>query len=182
MGGEEFVLILPGADAEAAEDCAERARAALAELTVRGRPLGASAGLAAAPADGLEPAVLLEHGVEAVTTVFQPVVELATGRAGGFEALARIEAEPRRGPDEWFAQGHRVGLGEELEALAIRSALSVPGRPEGTFLALNVSPRALLSAPVQAALPEDLNGIVIELTEHEVFGGEGELDGELARL
>ena len=39
MGGEEFVLILPGADAEAAEDCAERARAALAELTVRGRPL-----------------------------------------------------------------------------------------------------------------------------------------------
>ncbi len=50
LGGEEFVLILPGADPETAEDCAERARAALAELTVRGRPLEASAGVAAAPA------------------------------------------------------------------------------------------------------------------------------------
>ena len=116
---------------------------------------------------------MLEQGIDAVSIVFQPVVELATGRAGGYEALARFEQEPRRGPDEWFAQAHRVGLGEELEALALRAALAVPGRPEGTFLALNVSPRALLSAPVQAALPADLTGIVIELTEHEVFGAEG---------
>ena len=110
------------------------------------------------------------------------MVELATGRAGGYEALTRIDVEPRRGPDEWFAQAHRVGLGEELEALAMRAALAVPGRPDGTFLALNVSPRALLSAPVQAALPDDLTGIVIELTEHEVFGAEGELETELASL
>jgi diguanylate cyclase (GGDEF)-like protein len=222
LGGEEFVVILPGADAEAAEDCAERARAALAELTVRGRPLAASAGVAAAPADGADAAVLLENadaalywakrsgrgrtaryvrgavrpeaeqrseiaqlleaGVSAIRTVFQPVVELATGRAGGFEALTRIDREPQRGPDEWFAQAHRVGLGEELEALAIRAALAVPGRPEGAFLALNVSPRALLSAPVRAALPHDLTGVVIELTEHEVFGAEGELEAELAAL
>jgi diguanylate cyclase (GGDEF)-like protein len=222
LGGEEFVLILPGADVEAAEDCAERARAALAELTVRGRPVAASAGVAAAPADGLDAAALLENadaalywakrsgrgrteryvrgavrpeaeqrselaamleqGIDAISIVFQPVVELATGRAGGFEALARFEREPRRGPDEWFAQAHRVGLGEELEALALRAALAAPGRPEGTFLALNVSPRALLSAPVRAALPEDLNGIVIELTEHEVFGAEGSLEAELAAL
>src|SRR3954469_19836930 len=52
LGGEEFVLILPGVDAEGAEDCAERARAALAELTVRGKPLESSAGGAAARARG----------------------------------------------------------------------------------------------------------------------------------
>ena len=39
------------------------------------------------------------------------------------------------------------------------------------------SPRA-----VRAALPEDLTGIVVELTEHELFGAEGELEGELAAL
>src|SRR3954464_13815710 len=50
LGGAEFVLILPGADGEAAEDCAERARAALAELTVRGKPLAASAGVGGARA------------------------------------------------------------------------------------------------------------------------------------
>jgi diguanylate cyclase (GGDEF)-like protein len=223
MGGEEFVLILPGADAEAAEDCAERARAALGELSVRGRPLGASAGVAASPVDGREAPVLLENadaalywakrsgrgrtvrfeaggasrpeaeqrneiaallerGTSALQIVFQPLVELATGRAGGYEALTRIDTEPRRGPDEWFAQAHRVGLGDELEALALRAALQVPGRPEGTFLALNVSPRALLSAPVRAVLPQDLTGIVVELTEHEVFGAEGELETALAEL
>ena len=62
LGGEEFVLILPGVDAEGAEDCAERARAALAELTVRGRPLAASAGVAASPADGVDAGELLENG------------------------------------------------------------------------------------------------------------------------
>jgi EAL domain-containing protein (putative c-di-GMP-specific phosphodiesterase class I) len=110
------------------------------------------------------------------------VVELATGRASGYEALTRFDFEPRRGPDEWFAQAHRVGLGESLEAMALRAALAVPGRPPGTFLAVNVSPRALLSAPVRAALPDDLAGIVVELTEHEVFGAEGELEAELASL
>ena len=96
----------------------------------------------------------------AIRSVFQPIVELATGRAGGYEALTRFDREPLRGPDEWFAQAHRVGLGEELEALALRAALAVPGRPDGTFLAVNVSPRALLSAPVREALPQDLSGIV----------------------
>ena len=215
------MLILPGADAEAAEDCAERARAALAELTVRGRPLAASAGVAAAPARRRpRPAVLLDNGDaalyrakrsgrgrtvrfvpgavrpetrqrheiaavlanEAVRCVFQPIIELATGRPAGYEALARIDSGPPRGPDEWFAQAHRVGLGQQLEALALRVALEVPGRPEGTFLALNVSPRALLTAPVRAVLPDDLTGIVIELTEHELFGAEGELESELAAL
>ncbi len=109
-------------------------------------------------------------------------MELATGRAGGYEALARFDIEPLRGPDEWFAQAHRAGLGEELEALALRAALAVPGRPEGTFLAVNISPRALLSAAVRAALPQDLTGIVVELTEHELFGAEGELEGELTAL
>ena len=224
LGGEEFVLILPGEDAEGAQDAAERARAALADLGIRGRPLASSAGVAAAPDDGTEAASLLEHadaalywakrsgrgqtrrycrsellarpedhqraevqellarGAEAIRPVFQPVLELATGRAGGFEALARFEAEPARRPDEWIAHAHRTGLGAELEAAAIKAALAAPGRPKGTFLALNVSPRALLSAPVRAALPPSLHGVVIELTEHEHFGAEGELDAELAAL
>ncbi|HWK25796.1 MAG TPA: EAL domain-containing protein [Solirubrobacter sp.] len=222
LGGEEFVLILPGVDAESAEDCAERARAALGELTVRGRPLAASAGVAAAPGDGREArellenadaalyrakregrgrtlrhvpgavrpearqrdeiAALLKRGSSAITTVFQPIIELATGRAAGYEALSRFESDEPRGPDEWFAQAHRVGLGAELEALAIRAALAVPGRPSGTFLAINVSPRALLSTAVRTALPHSLAEIVVELTEHELFGADGELEAELAAL
>src|SRR5262249_44859419 len=123
---------------------------------------------------------LLER--KAIRIVFQPVVELATGRPAGYEALARFDGEPARGPDEWLAQAHRAGLGAELEALAIETALKTPGRPDNSFLALNVSPRALLSNAVKQALPQDLNTIVIELAEDEPCGGEGELEQAIAAL
>ena len=94
----------------------------------------------------------------------------------------RVEGEAVRRPDQWFAQAHRVGLGAELEALALRSALAIPGRPAGTFLALNVSPRALLSEAVAGELPEDLSDFVIELTEHELFTADLALEARLAEL
>jgi len=117
-----------------------------------------------------------------IAPVFQPVMEVATGRVAGFEALARFAAPYARPPHLWFAQAHRCGLGPALEALAIRAALAVPDRPPGTFLALNVSPAALLSPEVKRALPLDLDGIAIELTEHEAFDEDGTLELELALL
>jgi EAL domain-containing protein (putative c-di-GMP-specific phosphodiesterase class I) len=119
---------------------------------------------------------------DAIAPVFQPVMEAATGRVAGYEALARFAAPYDRPPVLWFAQAHRCGLGAALEAAAVRAALAVRGRPAGTFLALNVSPAALLSPEVQAALPFELDGVVIELTEHEAFGEDVALELELARL
>jgi diguanylate cyclase (GGDEF)-like protein len=118
----------------------------------------------------------------AVAPVFQPVMEVATGRVAGYEALARFAPPYARPPLTWFEQAHRCGLGPALEASAIRAALAVPDRPPGTFLALNVSPAALLSPEVKRALPFDLDGIVIELTEHEAFDEDGALELELAAL
>jgi diguanylate cyclase (GGDEF)-like protein len=120
---------------------------------------------------------------DALTPVFQPIVELATGRIAGYEALTRfLNAEPVRTPDVWFAQARRCGLGGPLEAKAVATSLAVPGRPPGTFLSLNVSPAALLSAEIAAVLPEDLNDIVIELTEDELFSSDGALDAALTEL
>jgi diguanylate cyclase (GGDEF)-like protein len=120
---------------------------------------------------------------DALTPVFQPIVEIATGRIGGYEALTRfLHTEPVRPPDLWFAQARRCGLGGALEAKAIKAALAVPGRPPGTFLALNMSPAALLSPHVARVLPEDLTDIVIELTEDELFSSDAALDDELAAL
>jgi EAL domain-containing protein (putative c-di-GMP-specific phosphodiesterase class I) len=113
---------------------------------------------------------------------FQPVMELATGRVAGYEALARFAAPFERAPQLWFAQAHRCGLGAVLEAAAVCAALAVAGRPPGTFLAVNVSPAALLSAEVGAALPQELDGIVIELTEHEAFDEDGALELALTAL
>ena len=224
LGGEEFVLVLPGVDAAAARDAAERARIAISEVQIGGRQLACSAGLACHPDDAddapgllaaadaalyaakdtgrgrtcryrpslaLRPSpgeereeieALLRDGDTRLSAVFQPVLELATGRVSGYEALARFRAETQRGPDEWFAQAHRVGLGGELEAAALRAAFAVGGRPAGTFLAVNVSPRVLAHPLVCAALPEDLSSIVVELTEHELFGAEDDLASRLAGL
>jgi EAL domain-containing protein (putative c-di-GMP-specific phosphodiesterase class I) len=93
-----------------------------------------------------------------------------------------MAAEPVRPPDQWFAQAHRCGLGAELEAAALRAALAAGPPPGGAFLALNVSPAALLDAPVRAALPADLSGIVIELTEHQLFSTGEDLQQALAEL
>ena len=221
LGGEEFVLVLPGVGGEAGVETAERARMALTEVRVHGRPLESSAGVATCPDDAADAAELLERAdaalyaakhagrrqtrrfgaglaarpsasderreieallrrPELIVPVFQPLLELATGRIGGYEALARIPGDRR--PDQWFGQAHRVGLGAELEAAALRAALAVPGRPLGTFLSLNVSPVALLTPVVWAALPDDLSECVIELTEHELFAAEDLLDDVLDRL
>jgi diguanylate cyclase (GGDEF)-like protein len=52
MGGEEFAILLPDADADAAYETAERARCAIAHVPVAGATLSCSAGVASAqPAD-----------------------------------------------------------------------------------------------------------------------------------
>jgi diguanylate cyclase (GGDEF)-like protein len=118
----------------------------------------------------------------AIEPVFQPVASLTTGRLLGYEALARFPDAPERPPSTWFAQANACGLGPQLEAAAIQAALEVPGRPRGTHIAVNVSPSALSTDVVRSVLPDDLSGIVIELTEHEVYVGDSLLGDSLADL
>ena len=99
--------------------------------------------------------------------VFQPLVDLRTGRVTGYEALTRF-ARSRRPPNAWFAQAHRCGLGIELELAAARAQIATPGRPQRTRLSLNLSPSALLSAEAAHLLDGDLSHIVVEVTEDEL--------------
>lgn len=102
-----------------------------------------------------------------LTLVFQPIVDLAGARIAGYEALSRFPGTAT--PDVWFAAADDVGLGAELEALAVVKALdTVPLLPADTFLTINVSPHLLGSGPVQEALASrpDLHRVVVELTEH----------------
>jgi diguanylate cyclase (GGDEF)-like protein len=117
-----------------------------------------------------------------VIPFFQPLVSLSTGRILGFEALSRFPEPPGRGPDAWFAQAARCGLAARLEAAALRAALSKEGRPPGTFLSINVSPTTLGSAEVQAVLPVDMSGLLVEVTEHELADDLDALEKELTAL
>jgi diguanylate cyclase (GGDEF)-like protein len=124
----------------------------------------------------------LLDGTHSITPVFQPVVALASGHLVGYEALSRFPSSPRRSPEAWFAQAHGCGLGPDLEAAAIRAAFEPVGRPLGTYLAVNISPSALTAAPVIRALPAELDGIVIEITEHEFVSDDDDLTAALAAL
>jgi len=104
---------------------------------------------------------------QGVLTVFQPIIELRTGRVAGYEALSRFPTLSR-GPDDVFAQAHRCGLGSFLEATAIETALRATGRPADTFISLNVSPTALMSRELARVLPPSLDEIVVEVTEQEL--------------
>ena len=118
----------------------------------------------------------------AVRPVFQPLVSLPGGEIVGYEALARFDDRHDMPPSWWFAQAHRFGLGPKLEAEAVRVALAEPGRPEGTFLSINLSPSAMRSPQVRAVLPEDLRGVVIEITEQEQVLQDDSLQRSLAPL
>jgi EAL domain-containing protein (putative c-di-GMP-specific phosphodiesterase class I)/DNA-binding NarL/FixJ family response regulator len=100
--------------------------------------------------------------------VFQPIVELDFREIVGYEALSRFAAEPHRGPDEWFAEAHEVGLGPELELAAIRLACERSHTlPKGMFMAVNVSPVTAERPDLLALLAAcQVDEVILEVTEH----------------
>jgi EAL domain-containing protein (putative c-di-GMP-specific phosphodiesterase class I) len=99
--------------------------------------------------------------------VIQPIVEMATRRPVGYEALARFPPSDRT-PEQWFAEAQEVGWGTRLEVAAIRAALEhLPLIPTGRYLSVNTS-AATLTCPELAELlaGHPLHQVVFEITEH----------------
>ena len=104
----------------------------------------------------------------AIATVYQPVVDLRTGRLHGIEALSRFPGDDTRSPDQWFTEAHLVGLGVELEALAVELILTrTEGVPAGVSLGINTSPDAALDPHVQDLMTGAGVPLVLEVTEHD---------------
>jgi EAL domain-containing protein (putative c-di-GMP-specific phosphodiesterase class I)/ActR/RegA family two-component response regulator len=105
---------------------------------------------------------------DAVRIVFQPVFDLTAMDVVGHEALSRFPGTAA-GPDAWFATAASVGLGVDLEQHAIRHALEYLDRvPPPSFLAVNVSPAALLRRSHNDLFPTSaVDRLVAELTEHD---------------
>jgi EAL domain-containing protein (putative c-di-GMP-specific phosphodiesterase class I) len=147
-----------------------------------------SARLAGWPELATEFARVLES--RQITPVFQPLVELDSGRVVAYEALARgPQGGPLEMPAALFMVAHEAGRLAELDWLCRTRALTVAldaGLPEGTGLFLNGEPAALSEPCPPALLPDSVlpPGLrpFIEITERALTARPAELLRAVARV
>ncbi len=129
-------------------------------------------------------------GAGAVTSVFQPIIDLDSGHVVAYEGLARGPAGPLAAPDALFAAARRAGVLAELDALCRTAAFR--GAVEHGLLApltvfVNVEPEVLDSAPLADLLaiaqgaPAELR-IVVEITERALATRPAELLQTVQRI
>ena len=111
---------------------------------------------------------LLDDGLRAV---YQPIVDLATRRVVGYEALARGPAgSSLEAPADLFATARAEGLEEDLDRACRETALDgalTAGMSPADLLFLNAEPAGLDETGVLARLDSgsDHVSVVVELTE-----------------
>ncbi|MEX5720359.1 diguanylate cyclase domain-containing protein [Geodermatophilus maliterrae] len=126
---------------------------------------------------------VLADALRGVHSVFQPIVELDTGRVVAYEALARGPVGPLERPDALFtaarAAGRLAELDEACRAAAFRGAVDAAlVAPLTVFV--NVEPEVLDTAPLADLLaiaeraPGDLR-VVMEITERAIAARPAEL-------
>ena len=165
-GGEEFALVLPGSDADAAQEIAERVRIAIAQLAPAGSELTCSAGVAVYPVDADGAAALLQlaegtlywakRSGKSRIRRFDPDHVRLSGDAPQRSEIERILAqqtiEPVFQPVASLTSGRIIGY----EALA--RFPDAPGRPPSTWFAqanaCGLGPE-LEAAAIRAALARE---------------------------
>ncbi len=130
---------------------------------------------------------------EGLTMVVQPICDVRNGlvTAHAYEALARF-GQPRLdgSPLHWFSLAQELGERAALERACLRKALELLARrPPGTSLSVNLSAPVLLDPETIAmleaigdSLTDDLAGLIVEITEETLVGGDIQLGGAIGLL
>ncbi len=119
-----------------------------------------------------------------IRIVFQPIVDLATTKVIGYEALARFPGDSSVSPRTWFAEAAEVGLLLEIEMTAIRAALAHLERlPAEAFISVNLSPETAGSDELRDVLGGvDPKRVVLEINEDAAAGDYEEVSEAVGAL
>ncbi len=101
--------------------------------------------------------------------VFQPIVELGSGRIASVEALSRFTEMPMS-PLHRFKTADILGRGVEVEAIAAKRALGFLKRlPPDVTLSINASPAFIRSNLIEVLAPfgHELKRVTVEVTEDQ---------------
>ena len=140
----------------------------------------------------IEQALRISDKEEEMSVVFQPQVDIHSGRTTGFEALARWNS-PTLGhvrPDVFIAAAERTGLIEEMTPILLNKALKfASGWPENLKLSFNLSIRDIMSPSAIDKLCEiiensgvDPKRLEFEVTETLIMSDFETARSSLARL
>lgn len=116
--------------------------------------------------------------------VWQPIVDLESGRAVGAESLARFPAGIHDSPIGWFQDASACGMAGELERSAFKNALAALRQlPPDLYVSVNATSEGILDEGVLGMLePFPLDRIVLEITEHSLVSDYERLFNTLAPL
>ncbi len=128
---------------------------------------------------------------EGLSMAVQPIVDIRTGAVHAYEALARFARPGIDGsPLHWFALAEQLGQRAELERACLRLALELfARRPAGMSVSLNLSAPVLLQDRTMDLLeraggrgPDDLRGLIVEITEETLVHGDTQLQSAIEPL
>ena len=103
-----------------------------------------------------------------ISTVYQPIVDLRSERAIGFEALSRGPAGEFESPDVLFRIAYEADLVLKLDAVCREQAVRSMGkmRPD-QLLFINMEPGSIFHPKLMESMPtRRMSQVVLEITEH----------------
>jgi EAL domain-containing protein (putative c-di-GMP-specific phosphodiesterase class I) len=128
---------------------------------------------------------------EQITVLFQPQIDLVSGRIVGAEALARWDGA--LGPEHLFARAASAALDQRLSRLiqrkALRAAASWKGPLKGLAIAINLLPQDLARPEYERWLLEEMadagiapERVTVEITESGLLVDKAAVSERLATL
>lgn len=113
--------------------------------------------------------------------VFQPIVDLRSRRAVGFEALTRFN--DGSSPLDRYVEAAELGMSAQLEAASLAAAVvGATLLPRRAWLSLNASAALLLDPALPGLLRGTRRSIILEITEHEAVSNYAAVREALARI